>query len=255
MTQTISIIGSGMIGGQVARLAVSAGFNVVISNSRGPETLVDLVAELGPLAKAATAGDAIKASSLIVASIPFKNYKDLSPDALAGKIVIDTLNYYPERDSIMPEVKTESVAESELLQRHLSKSIVVKAINNMDWIRLLSCARAKNAPDRSALPIAGDDAKAVAVVSNFIDTIGYDPVHYGTLVESWRSEPTTPVYVFPYIAKNETALSPDAIDEFFVRAPGAVVSSEEVKSLLSKAVRHDNMVGSMSAIRENFTPA
>jgi predicted dinucleotide-binding enzyme len=116
----------------------------------------------------ATAADAMEASSLIVASVPFKNYKDLSADALAGKIVIDTLNYYPERDGIMSEVKTESITESELLRQHLSKSTVIKAINNMDWIRLLTCARPKNAPDRSALPIAGDDVKAVAVVSEFI---------------------------------------------------------------------------------------
>ena len=143
MTQTIGIIGSGMIGGQVARLAIAAGFNVVICNSRGPEPLAELVSKQGPSARAATFAEVTEAADLIVLAVPFAGYAKLSAEALAGKTVIDTMNYYPERDGVMPEVKTDTIATSELVQKHLSRSRVVRALNNMDFVRLLSRARPK----------------------------------------------------------------------------------------------------------------
>jgi predicted dinucleotide-binding enzyme len=252
MTQTIGIIGTGMIGGQLARMAVGAGFNVILSNSRTPDTLADLVGELGERARAATTADAARASDLVVAAIPFGVYTKLPVDALAGKIVVDTMNYYPERDGTMPEVKTETISTSELVQRHLPESYVVKALNNMDFIRLLTCARPSGSSGRGAVPIAGDDAKAKSVVSQFIDAIGYDTVDMGTLADSWRSEPTTPVYVFPYIAKSPGTFTPEAAEAYFMHAPGAVVPSELVKAQLAQAVRHDKMAGYMAAFRESF---
>ena len=255
MAKTIGIIGSGMIGGQVARLAVANGFNVIVSNSRTPDSLANLVAELGDRARAALPAEAIKASDLVVAAIPFGAYKKLSPELLAGKIVIDTLNYYPERDGVMEEVQTDTIASSEIVQRQLPKSHVIKAVNNMDWIRLLTCARPSGSPERSALPIAGDSADAKAAVSEFIESIGYDVVDIGSLADSWRSEPATPVYVFPYIAKSKRRLTPDEADSYFGTAPGAVVSSDRVRELLAKAVRHDKLIGSMTSFRETMQNA
>src|SRR5437588_10565672 len=124
--KTIGLIGAGKIGRQVARLAVAHGYDVVISNSRGPETLSDLVAELGPGARAATVAEAARAGDIVVVTIPLKNYRSVPVEPLAGKIVIDTNNYYPERDGHIPELDNESTTTSELLQAHLPTSKVVK---------------------------------------------------------------------------------------------------------------------------------
>ncbi len=115
---TIGLIGAGHIGSQVARLAVANGYNVVISNSRGPETLSELVAELGPKARAATVVEAARSGEIVVVTIPLKNYGTVPVEPLAGKIIIDTNNYYPERDGHIPELDNESTTTSELLQKH-----------------------------------------------------------------------------------------------------------------------------------------
>ena len=128
---TIGLIGAGKIGSQLARLAVAHGYDVVISNSRGPETLTALVAELGPKARAATAVDAAKAGDIVVVTIPLKNYPTVPVEPLAGKIVIDTNNYYPQRDGHIAELDNESTTTSELLQAHLPTSKVVKAFNHI----------------------------------------------------------------------------------------------------------------------------
>src|SRR6476660_1885559 len=116
---TIGIIGAGHIGSQIARLAVANGYSVVISNSRGPETLSELVAELGPRARAATVLDAARSGDMVVVTMPLKNYTTVPVEPLAGKVVIDTNNYYPERDGHIPELDNESTTTSELLQNHL----------------------------------------------------------------------------------------------------------------------------------------
>lgn len=241
----IGIIGAGMIGGQVARLCVAAGLNVVNGNSRGPETLADLVAELGPNARAATLKEVTESADLIVLAVPFGVYRKLPADLLAGKIVVDTTNYYPQRDGQMPEVKTDAISTSELVQRHLVRSYVVRAVNNMDFVRLLTSARPAGAPDRSALPVASDHPKAKAAVIEFLDKIGYDAVDMGSLSESWRSDPTTPVYVAPYL-RPETSYMVKRVDSAtFMSAPGRAVSKNEVAELLGKAVRHDKMFGAL----------
>jgi predicted dinucleotide-binding enzyme len=129
MVQTIGSIGSGMISSQVARLSTAAGYDAILSNSRGPETLAVLVAELGSRTRAATSHEAARGADLVVLSIPLGAYQKLPADALAGKIVIDTMNYYPDRDGDMPEVATDKISTSELVQRHLAGAYVVRALN------------------------------------------------------------------------------------------------------------------------------
>ena len=129
--KTIGLIGAGHIGSQLARLGVAHGYYVVISNSRGPETLSALVQELGPKARAATAAGAAEAGDIVVVTVPLKNYRKMPVAPLAGKIVIDTNNYYPQRDGQIPELDNESITTSELLQAHLPTSKVVKAFNHI----------------------------------------------------------------------------------------------------------------------------
>ncbi|MGD0606641.1 MAG: NADPH-dependent F420 reductase [Streptosporangiaceae bacterium] len=195
---TVGFIGSGMIGGTVARLSVAAGHHVVLSNSRGPETLKNLVEELGPLATAATGQQAAVAGDLVVVSVPLKAYPALPAQALAGKVILDTGNYYPERDGQLADLDSGSLTGSELLQRQLPDSTVVKVFNNIFFKHLASLARPAGAADRTALPIAGDDEKAKTVVAEFLDSIGYDTVDTGSLAQSWRQQPGTPAYGAPY---------------------------------------------------------
>jgi 8-hydroxy-5-deazaflavin:NADPH oxidoreductase len=195
---TVGFIGSGKIGGTVARLSVAAGHHVVLSNSRGPETLAGLVAELGPLATAGTSEQAAEAGELVVVSIPVKAFGDVPVKPLAGKPVLDTCNYYPQRDGQIDELDSGALTSSGLLQRHLPEAHVVKVFNNIFFKHLASLARPHGAADRSALPIAGDSAAAKAAVTAFLDSIGYDAVDAGTLADSWRQEPDSPVYAVPY---------------------------------------------------------
>ncbi|MEA2567477.1 MAG: 8-hydroxy-5-deazaflavin:NADPH oxidoreductase, partial [Actinomycetota bacterium] len=148
---TIGFIGSGRIGGTVARLATDAGYDVVLSNSRGPETLAELVEELGPHARAATPAEAAAAGDIVVVSIPLRAYESVPVEPLAGKVVIDTNNYYPQRDGNIPELDEKSLTSSELLQRHLPTSKVVKAFNNIYFGHLGDLPRPAGAPERSAL--------------------------------------------------------------------------------------------------------
>ena len=195
---TVGIIGSGMIGGTVARLSVAAGHHVVVSNSRGPETLQELVAELGPLATAATSGQAAETGDLVVVAVPVKAIADVPAALLAGKPVLDTGNYYPQRDGQIEVLDNGALTSSGLLQSYLPGAHVVKVFNNIYFRHLASLARPAGAADRSALPIAGDDAAAKAAVTAYLDAIGYDTVDDGSLADSWRQEPGTPVYGAPY---------------------------------------------------------
>jgi predicted dinucleotide-binding enzyme len=205
---TVGIIGSGMIGGTVARLSVAAGYHVVLSNSRGPETLAELTAGLGPLATAATAGQAAEAGDLVVVSVPVKAFAEVPAKPLAGKAVLDTGNYYPQRDGHIEALEVGALTSSGLLQRHLPDAHVVKVFNNIFFRHLGSLARPSGAPDRSALPIAGDDPAAKAAVTAFLDSIGYDAVDAGPVAESWRQEPGTPVYGSPYGPFSDQAGTP-----------------------------------------------
>jgi predicted dinucleotide-binding enzyme len=205
---SIGFIGSGNIGATVAGLAVAAGHPVVMSNSRGPQTLQGLLGTLGPLARAATGEEAAAAGEIVVVTIPFRAYATVPAGPLAGKAVIDTMNYYPQRDGQFPELDEGTATSSELLQRHLPSSAVVKAFNNMFFKHLGSLARPAGAADRSFLPIAGGDHEAKAQVSAFLDSIGYGSVDTGPLAESWRQQPGNPVYGAPYGTFSDEAGTP-----------------------------------------------
>jgi 8-hydroxy-5-deazaflavin:NADPH oxidoreductase len=204
----IGFIGSGNIGGTVARLSVAAGHQVVLSNSRGPATLAGLVDELGLLARAATAEDAAAAGQIVVVSVPFKAYDSLPAGPLAGKLVLDTCNYSPQRDGHIPALDNGVETSSELLQHQLAGAGVVKAFNNIFFKHLQSLSRPAGAADRSYLPIAGDDPGAKAEAARFIDSIGYGVVDAGDLGDSWRQEPGTPVYGPPYGSFSDEAGTP-----------------------------------------------
>jgi predicted dinucleotide-binding enzyme len=194
---TVGFIGSGQIVGAIARLAIEAGHRVVLSNSRGPETLAGLAAELGPRASAMWSGEAVAAGDIIVVTVPVKAFPDVAAAPLDGKTVIDTCNYGPERDGLIPELDGKSLTSSELLSRYLPDATLVKAFNNIFYKHLLSLARPATAADRSYLPIAGDSAPAKAAVTEFIESIGYSVVDARPLADSWRQATGTPVWGNP----------------------------------------------------------
>jgi hypothetical protein len=191
---TVGIIGAGHIGSQIARLAVASGYDVVIGNSRGPETLAALIAELGPKARAATALETARAGDIVVVSVPLKSYRKVPVEPLADKIVIDTNNYYPERDGHIPELDDASTTTSELLQAHLPTSKVVKAFNHIYAAALTTDGQPAGTKNRRALVIAGDEDAAKARVTRLLDQFGFDTVDAGPLKEGWRIERDTPGY-------------------------------------------------------------
>ncbi|MFJ2645877.1 NADPH-dependent F420 reductase [Streptomyces sp. NPDC087420] len=223
---TLGLIGSGHIGSTLARIAVANGLDVVLSNSRGPETLVDLVAELGPHAKAGTPAEAAAAGDWVVVTIPLKAYQQVPVEPLVGKTVLDTNNYYAARDGNLPELDAGTTS-SELLQAHLEGAHVVKAFNNIYFEHLAVLSRPKGAPDRSALPIAGDaEGKARAV--ELLDTLGFDAVDAGPLAEGWRYGPGTDAYGRLYGEER---------DVNFMQRKAAPAAAAEVTETLAAAQR------------------
>jgi predicted dinucleotide-binding enzyme len=191
---TIGFIGAGHIGSQLARLAVKNGHDVVVSNARGPDTLAGLVKELGPRARAGTPPEAAAAGDIVVVTIPLKNYRTVPVAPLAGKIVIDTNNYYPQRDGHIAELDSETTTTAELLQAHLPQSKVVKAFNHIYAASLTTEGQPPGTKNRRALVIAGDDPDARATVARLIDQFGFDVVDAGALKEGWRIQRDTPGY-------------------------------------------------------------
>jgi predicted dinucleotide-binding enzyme len=204
---TIGLIGSGHIGSTVARLAVDAGHDVVVSNSRGPETLQDLAAGLGPHASAGTAEQAA-AADVVVLTIPLKNVGAVPADALRGKVVVDTSNYYPQRDGQIAALDAHTVTTSELVQSQLPGSRVVKGFNNINYLHLGSLQRPAGSSERSALPIASDDVEAKRRVAELFDSLGYDAYDAGSLADSWRFDVGTPAYGAPYNADTSGSFPP-----------------------------------------------
>lgn len=190
----IGIIGAGEIGGTLTRRFAALGHNVSVANSRGPETLADLAQETG--AKTVTVNDAARAGQLVIVTIPQGRIPNLPNDLFVGVpddvVVVDTGNYYPDRDGRIEGIE-EGLIESRWVETHLGRS-VVKAFNTMNYKRLLERGRPKGTPGRIALPIAGDDQRAKHVVMRLMDELGFDPVDSGGLDDSWRQQPGTPVY-------------------------------------------------------------
>jgi len=191
---TIGFIGSGNIGSTLARLAMDDGYQVVMSNSRGPETLTGLVDELGTSARADTAEGAAAAGDVVVVTVPLRSYHEVPREPLRGKVVVDTNNYYPQRDGNIAELDEEKTTVSELLQQHLPESKVVKAFNHIRAGVLASQGKPSGTPGRLALALAGDDDAAKQTVAGLIETFGYDAVDLGPLSEGWRVQRDTPAY-------------------------------------------------------------
>jgi predicted dinucleotide-binding enzyme len=191
----IGIIGVGNIGGTLARRFRALGHNVFVANSRGPETLADLVKETGVNAVPVT--EATRAMDLVIVTIPQKNVpalpKDLFAAAADGTVVVDTGNYYPQQRDGRIDAIEAGTPESRWVAQQLGRP-VVKAFNNIYAKHLLELGRPKGEAGRIALPVAGDDAKAKAVVLRLLDELGFDGVDAGRLDESWRQQPGTPVY-------------------------------------------------------------
>lgn len=223
---TIGLIGSGNIGGALARAFTKAGHDVVLSNSRGPETLQDLVDELGPRARAATAAEAAEAGEVVVVTIPLKSYRQVPVEPLRGKVVIDTNNYYVERDGHIAELDEERTTTSELLQAHLPESKVVKAFNNIYSDFIGSLARPSGDPERSVLLIAGDDDEAKRTVSGLVDDLGFDAYDAGALADSWRFERDQPAYGGPYVESPDGTWPPKA---------GKPAGADEFREALAQA--------------------
>lgn len=191
----IGVIGSGNIGRTAAGLFVGTGHQVTIANSRGPDSLADLVADLGPGAAAGTVDEAARFGDVVLEAIPFGAYADLPAEALSGTIVISAANYYPDRDG---EIDLGGRTQTELLATHLADSRVVKAFNTMYWETLRDEARPDAArEDRLVLFVAGDDETAKGVVSDLIEEIGFAAIDTGSLADSHRQEPGSPIYNEP----------------------------------------------------------
>jgi 8-hydroxy-5-deazaflavin:NADPH oxidoreductase len=199
----IGIIGAGMIGGTLARRFTAAGHSVRIANSRGPESLAALAKETG--ATPVTVPEAVRDVGLVVVTIQEKYIPDLPKGLFAGVdprvVVVDTGNYYPrQRDGRIAGIE-DGLTESRWVSQQLGRP-VVKAFNNIYADHLLNRGKPKGTPGRIALPVAGDDPAAKAVVMNLVDEIGFDPVDSGTIDESWRQQPGTPVYTKDFDVAN-----------------------------------------------------
>lgn len=216
---TIGIIGAGHIGSQLARAFTALGENVVIANSRGPETLASLIEELGPTARAATAQDAAEAGEVVVVTVPLAAYRDVPVAPLAGKIVLDTNNYYWERDGHIPALDRGETTTSGMLQEHLPESKVVKAFNHIAAADITTTGTPAGSPDRRALGTASDFPEAVAYVTDLYDRLGFDTVSAGPLSESWRLERDRPAYV---VRQNADELRANLARGFRVRPEDSV---------------------------------
>ncbi len=183
----IGLLGTGNIGGTLARLLVGAGHEVVVANSRGPEAVAGLVAELGERATGATAAGAAEAGDVVIVAIPFPKYRELPAEALAGKIVVDANNDWSGGGG-------RELSSSEVISAKLPGAVVVKAFNTIHFVHLRDQGTPAGTPGRRAIPIAGDDAAAKATVAALIDEIGFDAYDVGALADGRRIEPGSPAF-------------------------------------------------------------
>jgi 8-hydroxy-5-deazaflavin:NADPH oxidoreductase len=205
----IGIIGAGHIGGTLAKLFVDAGHEIAIGNSRGPETLRELIASLGSSAQAATPVEAARFGEVVVLAIPLKDHTTLPADALRGKVVIDAMNYYPNRDGHYAQVESGELASSELVAAALPGARVVKAFNTI-WFEHLKAKGKKDASieERRAIFLSGDDADAKRIVAQLIEEIGFGAYDLGSLHESRDQQPDTAVYNRDVTVREARAIAP-----------------------------------------------
>ncbi|WLH80862.1 MULTISPECIES: NADPH-dependent F420 reductase [unclassified Pseudomonas] len=189
----IGVIGAGFIGRAVAQLALAAGHEVMLSNSRGPQTMSSVLSGI-PGVQVGRAEDAAKFGELVLIAIPLEHYRAVLPQWLESKTVMDANNYYPQRDGHIPVLDRFETTTSRLLADHLPHAHVVKVFNAIFAPELTQDARPHGATDRRALPVAADDAAAKAQVIRLLDELGFDAVDAGGLDESWRFERAKPAY-------------------------------------------------------------
>jgi len=191
----IGIIGAGYIGRSLATLGMRQGHEVMISNSRGPATLGSTVSAIG--CKAGTAEQAAAFGDIVVLAVPLGNVSDVPAGAFEGKVLIDTCNYYPERDGRIGALDRHETTTSQIVAAHFPRARVVKAFNAILAKDIETTRKAAGAPNRRALPIAGDDVDAKSVVAAWLDECGYDALDAGALADSWRFERAKPAYCIP----------------------------------------------------------
>lgn len=230
---TIGTIGAGNIGSAIAQLAEGTGHTVVLSNSRGPETLTEQARALGSHVSAGTTQDAATAD-IVVVTVPLSRLWDLPEDLLRDKVVIDTMNYYPTRDGVIAELEERRTTTSLLTARHFKGARVVKAFNNIISTHLTQLAEPHGADRRSALPVASDDAGAKADVFRLIDDLGYDPHDAGSLSDSWRFENGQPAYCLPYAADPAALLASSPGNRPLATRPATAV---DLAAALARAAR------------------
>jgi hypothetical protein len=205
----IGVIGAGRVGGTLARHFTAAEHEVAVSNSRGPRTLRWLMADLGSRAQATTPEEAAEFGEVLVVSVPFGRYAQVPTAGTAGKPVIDTTNYVPERDGHFPQLDNGSTTSSEMLQAHLSGAHVVKAFNAMRWDHIRDYGRPGGAMTRYGIPVSGDDSAAKLVVLDLVDELGFEPVDAGDLAHGGRKhQPGTPVFTADLTANELRARLP-----------------------------------------------
>jgi 8-hydroxy-5-deazaflavin:NADPH oxidoreductase len=192
---TIAIIGSGHVGSNLARAAIAHGYDVVLSNSQGPETLAGLVRELGPKASAAAPAEAAAAGDFAIVAIPITTIGEVPVEPLAGKVVIATINYFPDRLGHIAEIDNGTTTAPGLLQAHLPASRVVRAFSMIDAADMSGDGRPEGDPKRRALALAGDDPAAKQLVARLYNEFGFDAVDIGGLDESWRVDAGQPAFV------------------------------------------------------------
>ncbi|PSU32897.1 NADPH-dependent F420 reductase [Photobacterium lutimaris] len=188
----IGFIGAGAMAQALAKHALDGGLSVMISNSRGPETLTVAANRLG--CETGTAQQAAEFGDVIVIAVPLYSFNKLPKEQLKGKIVLDLLNYFPHRDGYITELNSLRMTTSELVANYLTDSTVVKAFNSITVEDLRRDARPEGAKDRRAIPIASNDQEAKNVVARLIDKLGFDSVDGGKLSDSWRFERFRPAY-------------------------------------------------------------
>lgn len=190
----IGIIGAGHIGATLAGHLTRAGHRVAIANSRGPETLTDLVAELGSRAHAATIDEAASFGRVVIAALPFGQFRTLPAADIGDRILVDATNYYHGRDGAMPALEQGETTSSEMIAAHADDARVVKAFNTIQWEQLRDQARPAG-DDRRALPLAGDDPDAKKIVADLIDEIGFDAVDAGPLAAGHALQPGSSLFL------------------------------------------------------------
>jgi 8-hydroxy-5-deazaflavin:NADPH oxidoreductase len=188
----IGIIGSGNIGGTLTRRLTELGHDVTVANSRGPASLLPLVRETG--ARAGSVEEAVRSADLVVLAVPLKAVSELPADTFSGHVVVDACNFYRARDGAIPELEEPHSASSEWVAHHFRDVHVVKAFNTINFAHITAHATPSGTVARRALPVAGDDRAAKQQVMALVDELGFDAVDAGSLKESWRQQPGTPVY-------------------------------------------------------------